>query len=212
MVVAIDGPAGVGKSTLARLLSEGHNLFNLNSGLFYRAIAVKILDEEIQNGPEGKLIQIANNADLRIVQEKLYLDGQNVENRLRNDRIDHWSSVISTIIPIRDAVNSHLRRIAHGLSLVAEGRDMTTVVFPDAEIKIYLTADPKVRAMRRYSEGTSRLSLAEIEKSMHERDRRDMNKEQGSLQIAKNSLVLDTSLLTINEVYEKVSAEIRIFK
>ena len=209
MIIAIDGPAGVGKSTIACLLAERHNLFNLNSGLFYRAAALKILDEGVQDGPEDKLVRLVENTFFDIVDGKLFMDGKNVESCLHNDKIDHWSSVVSTIIPIRAIINKQLRRIAASLSLVAEGRDMTTVVFPNADVKIYLTADPKIRAKRRFEQRTSQMSLSYIEKSMQERDWRDMNKEQGALHIAEDALLLDTSILTINEVYEIISARIK---
>lgn len=205
MVVAIDGPAGVGKSTIADWVSETFGFFNLNSGSFYRAMVLTVLDNKIDPGDEKAVVAAAESADLDIVDGNLTLDGKNIENRLRTDEVDKWSSIISTIVPVRHIVNRHLRRIAGTINLVAEGRDMTTVVFPDAEVKIYLEADPAVRARRRFDQGTSTQSLVELEASIKDRDDRDRNKKEGSLLIADDAVVLDTSTLTLDQVYEKVA-------
>ncbi|MCK5251159.1 MAG: (d)CMP kinase [Spirochaetaceae bacterium] len=211
MVVAIDGPAGVGKSTVAHWVADTFGFFNLNSGAFYRAMAVKVIDAGVNARDENDVITAAESAELDIIGGRLYLDGIDVEDRLRTDQVDQWSSIISTIIPVRHIVNRHLRRIAGTISLVAEGRDMTTVVFPDAEVKIYLEADPLVRARRRFQQGTSSRSLEEIENSIRERDHRDRNKKEGSLLIAADAVVLDTSTLTLAQVYEKVSGLINSY-
>ncbi len=209
MVVAIDGPAGVGKSTLAQRIADSFKFFNLNSGSFYRALAVKALDENIEMENTEQVVASARSAQLEIVDDQLYLDGKNVEDRLRTDQVDRWSSIISTIVPLRHVVNENLRRIAGKMNLVAEGRDMTTVVFPHAEVKIYLTADASVRALRRFKQGTSAETLQEIEQSIIERDLRDKNKAEGSLIIAEDAQVIDTSALTLKQVYEKVETLIR---
>ena len=209
MVVAIDGPAGVGKSSLADRVAEGFGFFNLNSGAFYRAMVLKVLDEGVDAEDRDAVIAAAGTADLDIVDGRLHLDGKDVEGRLRTDMVDRWSSIISTIVPVRRIVNRHLRRIAEGMDLVAEGRDMTTIVFPDAEVKVFLDADPSVRARRRFDQGTSDQSLEELEASIRERDERDRNKDEGSLTVADGAVVLDTSSLTLNEVYERVSGLIK---
>lgn len=211
MVVAIDGPAGVGKSTIANWVSDSFGFFNLNSGSFYRAMVVTVLDHDVDVSDEKAVVAAAESAELDIVDGKLTLDGKSVEDRLRTDEVDQWSSIISTIVPVRHIVNRHLRRIAGTINLVAEGRDMTTVVFPDAEVKIYLEADPAVRAKRRFDQGTSTQSLAELEASITERDNRDRNKKEGSLIIADDAVVLDTSTLTLDQVYEKVARLIKTY-
>ncbi len=211
MVVAIDGPAGVGKSTVALWIAETFGFFNLNSGAFYRAMVVKALDSKIDVHNEPAVISSCDSAELDIVKGHLFLDGVNVEKRLRTHEVDQWSSIISTIVPVRHIVNRHLRRIAGTINLVAEGRDMTTVVFPDAEVKIYLEANASVRARRRFDQGLSSRSLEEIEADIRERDHRDKNKKEGSLLIADDALVLDSSTLTLNQVYEKVSGLIKAY-
>ena len=211
MVVAIDGPAGVGKSSLASRIAEGFGFFNLNSGSFYRAMAVRALDAGVDISDENAVAEMADSAKFDIIEGRLYMDGNDMENRLRTDEVDHWSSVVSTIVPLRHAVNRHLRTLAKSMDLVAEGRDMTTVVFPDAEVKIYLDADPSVRAKRRFEQGTSGRSLEELERSIRIRDERDKNKKEGSLVIAEGALVMDTSALTLDQVYEKVTGLINTY-
>jgi cytidylate kinase len=137
------------------------------------------------------------------------MNGADVESLLRTDDVDRASSVVSTIVEVRHLVNQQLRRVAGKVNIVAEGRDMTTVVFPDAEVKIYLDADPGVRARRRFVQGTSTMSLAELEQTIKERDHRDRNKVEGSLKISDEAVVLDTSTLTLDKVCEKVSGLIK---
>lgn len=211
MIVAIDGPAASGKSSLAARIAKEMGFFNLNSGAFYRAIAVAVIDCNMENAPEEKIIRIAEQSKLEIIDNCLHLNNENVENRLRSDQVDHWSSVLSSIVPIRHVVNRELRRVGTKTSLVAEGRDMTSVVFPNAEVKIYLKASTHVRAQRRFKQGTSKMNLHEIEQSIHERDLRDSNKLEGSLLITEDSIVLDTSILTLDEVYERVAKLIKTY-
>lgn len=209
MVVAIDGPAGVGKSSIARFVSEKFSFFNLNSGSFYRAIALGVLDSGIDPTDDAAVIDFAGRASLDLVDGRLHLDGVDVEGRLRTDQVDRWSSPVSAIVPVRHIVNNHLRRVAEAVDLVAEGRDMTTVVFPDAEVKIFLDADAGVRARRRFDQGTSSLSVEELERTIRERDHRDRNKKEGSLKVAPGATVIDTSALTLNEVFDIVTRIIR---
>ena len=209
MVVAIDGPAGVGKSSVARHVSETFSFFNLNSGSFYRAIALGVLEAGIDPADEAAVVDYAGKAALDLVNGRLHLHGEDVEDRLRTDAVDQWSSPVSAIVPVRHVVNRHLRRVAEATDLVAEGRDMTTVVFPQAEVKIFMDADPAVRAKRRFDQGTSTLSLDEIERSIRERDERDRNKAEGSLLVATDATVIDTSALTLDEVFDIVTRIIR---
>ncbi len=204
MIIAIDGPAGVGKSEMARRIAREMNFINLDSGAFYRAAAVRILDLGLKEAPDEQLAHIVDEARFEIIDGYLHLDGSSIEERIRQDLIDHWSSVFSAKVSIRKSINRHLHRIAMGVSVVAEGRDMTTIVFPHADVKIYLTADPQIRAIRRYRQGTSTLSLPELEKVMSQRDHRDSTKIEGSLAIAEDAIVLDTSDLHLDEVYDRI--------
>lgn len=209
MVVAIDGPAGSGKSTVARVVAERAGFIYLNSGLFYRAITLSVLASTADPGSPPAVISAARRADLRLANGKIALGEKEVESLLHTDAIDEWVAHHSAIPEVRDVVNQRLRQAVRGLDAVVEGRDITTVVFPDAEIKIYLDASIGVRAKRRHDQGVSTLSLSELEKRIAERDKVDRNKPVGALRISTAALYLDTSDLTIEQVCEKVLEKIR---
>ena len=208
MIVAIDGPAGVGKSTVARYVADRFGFFNLNSGSFYRAVALKALEAGILPEEEDRLAELASGLDLDIREGRLYMDGADVEGELHTDRVDKIVSPVSACVPVRHIVNGHIRRITAGMNVVAEGRDMTSVVFPHGEVKLFLDASPLARARRRYRQGVSELSLEEIRRNIEERDLKDRNKKEGSLKITEDAEYLDTSDLTLEQVCEKVSGKI----
>lgn len=204
MIVAIDGPAGVGKSSLARAISQSLGFFYLNSGNFYRAIARQCLMEGVQLQDEKKIVSIAEASEFQIREKKLFHNGGDVEGSLHTQEIDFAAPRVSAIIGVRNAVNNHLRRIGNLLDLVAEGRDMTTVVFPEADVKLFLDARPEVRARRRYEERADGQTYEEILRSIIARDEIDRNKKFGALKQAPEAEYLDTSYLTIHEVCERV--------
>jgi cytidylate kinase len=210
MVVAIDGPAGVGKSTVARRSAEAAGFLFVSSGSFYRAITLAVLDSSVAPDDRAAVVAIAHACRLEVRDGRLELDGRNVEERIRTDEVDSWVAVHSAIPEVREIVNRRLRDIAAAGDVVVEGRDIGTVVFPDAEVKIFLDADVTTRALRRHEEGTSSLSLAEVEKAIEERDAVDRNKPTGRLAAAADAQHIDTSLLTIDEVCERVRATILV--
>lgn len=209
MIVAIDGPAGVGKSTISNKIAEENHFFNLNSGNFYRAITFYALENNINYEVEDDLINAAELCNIEIKHNRLHLNNVDVEQELHTDRVDSYVAQISSVIAIRHIVNKNLNSIGKSFDLVAEGRDMTTVVFPHAEVKIFLDASPEIRAQRRKKQGTSDKSLEHIIESIKVRDLIDRNKKEGSLIIADDALYLDTSDLTIQEVCEKVTEKIK---
>jgi len=208
MIVAIDGPAGVGKSTISSKIAVDNGFFNLNSGNFYRAITLEVLNQGIDHDNEPSLVSCAAGCRFEIVEGRLNLNGADIEDDLHTDRIDSLVAQVSAVPPVRHIVNDNLRRIAQTMNLVAEGRDMTTVVFPQAEVKVFLDASPEIRARRRKDQGVSNRTYEEIVESIKERDKIDRNKKEGSLIIAEDALYLDTSDLTIEEVCEKVTEKI----
>jgi cytidylate kinase len=208
MIIAIDGPAGAGKSTVAKKLAEDLQFFYLNSGNFYRGVTLLVLSEGYDPENEKDIITAAEKARIEIRDGELYLNGNNVEARLHTDEIDNYVAEHSAIIEVRKRVNETIRKAVAALDIVAEGRDMTTVVFPDAEIKLYLDASLTARVERRNLQGVSAKSAEDIKKNLMKRDEIDKNKPFGSLQIAEDALYLDTTDLTIEAVCEKVQCEI----
>ncbi|MDR1278921.1 MAG: 30S ribosomal protein S1 [Treponema sp.] len=210
MVIAIDGPAGSGKSTIARLLATGLGFTYINSGNLYRALTLGCLRREISPGEPEKALAYAETAGLDYRGDRVFLDGEDVTDALHSDEIDRFSAPLSAIVPVRHVINEHIRRLAGTLNIVVEGRDMTTVVFPQAEYRFFLDAGVEARARRRFEQGVSRLSLEEIRGAIAERDEIDKNKPEGSLKIAPGVEYLDTSGLTINQVYDKLIEKITI--
>ncbi len=204
MIVALDGPAGVGKSTVAQCIALKANLLYVNSGNFYRGITYFILKRNIPLSKKEEIISLARNLDFNYKEGHLVINDFEIEDKLHNDQIDIVVAPVSSIIEVRAIVNKALHETTKDMDIIVEGRDITTVVFPDADIKIYLDASVKTRAKRRWSQGVSTLSLIEIEKSIKIRDRIDKNKKEGSLKISSDALYFDTSDLTIEQVCEKV--------
>jgi len=204
-VVAIDGPAGVGKSTIARTISDHLGYHFVNSGNFYRAITYTALHRNIDLTAEDQIIAVARSVRLSLKDDLLTVDGEIVEEFLHTDEVDAWVAQHSAIIAVRDIVNENLGRLAReGLNIVCEGRDITTVVFPHARFKFFLDASPRVRAERRYNQQETRYSIDEIEQKIAERDVIDRNKVYGALKISEEAIYIDSSYLTIDEVYVKV--------
>lgn len=200
MVVAIDGPAGTGKSTVAKKVAEDLGLVFLNSGSFYRALTLALLDSGVDIDDTGAVMDFAKRQTLDYVDSHLILNGVDVDSELHQDRVDANVSRVSSIVDLRHLVNDRMREIVKSMNIICEGRDMTTVVFPDAEHKFYLDASIDVQAQRRFDQGVSGLSLEEIKAAIIKRDEMDRNKAEGSLKKAPDALYIDTSDLTISQV------------
>jgi cytidylate kinase len=212
MIIAIDGPAGTGKSALAKRIAQQHNFFLLNSGLFYRAITYLALEQGIDYHDIQKCIDLAENTTIETTDDQCLVNGYNLLPYLRSDKVDKIVASLSEIIEIREILNEKMRIQASKQHVVCEGRDMTTIVFPHADIKIYLDASPHVRALRRFNESCSDLSLDEIEKNIQTRDDIDKNKPVGALRKADDAHYIDSSQLTLDEVYDTVENIIGQFR
>ncbi len=218
MKIAIDGPAGSGKSTIARMIAENLGYLYINSGNLYRAVAYLAIQEGTpwQNAPRMIDLMKRHHFDYH-PDGSVVVDGVPLLKELRGSDVDAIVSQVSAIPEIRHGVNEIIRQIAVSKDVVSEGRDITTVVFPDAELKLYLDASTQVRAQRRYEEklnerltssvtasDSQRLSIDEIKNNIEMRDKLDKEKTVGALKIAQDAVYLDTSDLTIAQVYEKV--------
>ena len=212
MVVAIDGPAGVGKSTVARRSAEEAGFLYVNSGNFYRAITLAVLERGTSPEDPAAVLSVARVSRLELGPDGLRLDGLLVEDRLHSDHVDRWVAPLSGIPEVREIVNRRIREIAVRSDSVVEGRDIGTVVFPHADVKIFLEADVATRAGRRQGQGTSTLTRDEIQRTIQERDLLDRNKPVGRLVPAVDALQIDTSLLTIQQVCERVHSAILVSK
>jgi small subunit ribosomal protein S1 len=208
MIVAIDGPAGSGKSSVASLVARRLGFTLINSGNYYRAISLKCSALGISPDDEEGVLRVARECALEDRGEEFLLDGRDVAPELHSDAVDAIVSPISAIRGVRERVNELLRAYAASRDCVAEGRDMTTVVFPSAEVKFYLDASIDARVARRSAQGYSSLDPEELRESIAARDASDKAKPFGALKRAPDAEYLDTSDLTIDEVYEKVVRKI----
>lgn len=209
MIIAIDGPAGTGKSTIASILAEKHNLTFLNSGGFYRTLTLAVLQAGIDYKDEKATLDFCKKQKIEYTKESHFiLNGTDVTAHLHDDEVTANASQVSAIVEIRHLVNDLMREITKSLDIVCEGRDMTTVVFPNAEVKVYLDASAEVRAKRRFNQGVSNMTLEEIKAAIEKRDEMDKNKKEGSLKIAPDALYIDTSNLTIDNVCAIIEKQI----
>ena len=208
MIVAIDGPAGSGKSTIARRVAESLGFVYVNSGNIYRALTLGSLDHGIGLEARARLLEYARGASIEYRGKRLFLEGRDVEDELHSARVDALVAQLSAIPEIREVVNAHVRTIAGSMDAVVEGRDMTTVVFPDADYKFYLDASAEARARRRFDQGCSSETLESIRRNIEMRDSIDRQKSVGALKIAPDAYYLDSSDLTIDQVYDKVYGKI----
>jgi cytidylate kinase len=209
LIVAIDGPAGVGKSTVSKLVAERLGFYYVNSGNFYRVITYAHLRAGLDPEDTRRLIETAKSLDLSLVDGRLALAGEDVEDELHTDAVDEWVAQHSAVVEVRHIVNATIRKVIRDVNAVIEGRDIATVVYPDAEIKVFMDASVEVRAERRFQQGTSGKSYNDLLENITMRDAIDRNKQEGSLKMARGALYLDTSHLTIEEVCDRVVRKIR---
>ena len=211
MIIAIDGPAGTGKGTISKLISERLGFTYIETGAMYRAVALKMIRENISVDNMAEVIRITNEIKIDFANEdgvqKTYMDGEDVSEAIRTADVTSIVAKVSSIREVRERLVSIQRQMAEGKNVVMEGRDITTVVFPNAEVKIYMTADAEERAQRRYDElinkGVS-TTYDEVFKSIVERDEIDMNKPYGALMIADDAQVVDTTATPIEDVYKRI--------
>ena len=209
MVIAIDGPAGTGKSTIAGIVSKKLGISYLNSGSFYRALTLALNESGIDTSDSAAVVEFCRKQKLDYVDSHLILNGVDVEAHLHDDEVSARVAQVSSIVEIRHLVNEIMRGLTENLDIICEGRDMTTVVFPNADYKFYLDASIDVQAQRRFSQGVSKMTLDEVREAIRKRDEIDRNKAEGALRIAPDAVYVDTSSLTIESVCEIILSKIR---
>ena len=213
-IITIDGPVASGKSTVSRLLAKRLDLLYLDTGAMYRAVAFQAKRKGIDIGDQQELRELCQNLDLRFQTDgegtKLYLGEEDISLAIRTPEMDLLSSTISAIKEVREAMTGLQRKIGQKGGLVAEGRDMGTIVFPNAEYKFFITASTEVRAERRYKERINRsesVSLEEVEKELKIRDHQDETRPIAPLRPAKDAKIIDSTSLNPNQVIEKILKE-----
>ena len=210
MIIAIDGPAGSGKSTLGRMLARALNLLYIDTGSMYRAVALATIDAALDPADDDAVTDLAEHVDMDLEGDpdslRVWLAGRDVTERIRDDDITEMSSIVSTIPGVRRAMVARQREMGKR-GAVMNGRDIGTVVFPDADIKFFLDAIADERAERRFKEDllvNPDATLAQTLAEITERDLRDTTRADSPLKIAEDAIVIDSTGLSIQEVFERM--------
>lgn len=211
MIVAIDGPAGTGKGTVSKLISERLGFLCIDTGAMYRAVTLNFIRNNVNIADLGDVLSILDKTKIDIEfdvsGQKTFLNGEDVSEKIRTPEVNSLVSQVSAIREIREKLVILQRKFALDNDIVMEGRDITTVVFPNADIKIYLTAEQSERANRRYKEMIEKgieTTYDEVYESIKKRDENDKNKEYGALKVADDAVVVDSTEMSIEAVYEKL--------
>lgn len=216
MIIAIDGPSGSGKSTLGRLVARALNLLYIDTGSMYRAVALAAIDANVDPSDKEAVTALANQIEIDLEGDpdslKVLLNGHDVTDQIRTESVTAMSSIVSSIPGVRRAMVERQRAMGKR-GAVLNGRDIGTVVFPDADFKFFLTANPNERAERRYKEdqmtSSSTATLAETLADMIERDRRDSTRADSPLKAAEDAVIVDSTGKSIEEVLREMMEKIR---
>lgn len=212
MVVAIDGPAGSGKGTVSKILADKLNYMYIDTGAMYRSIAYLTLKNNIDINDSKSIIELAKNAKIEFIDSKVIVNGEDVTDKIRSMEVSKIASPVSSIVELREILVNLQREMAKDYNVVMEGRDITTVVFPNAEYKFYLDATLEERAKRRFIENKAKnmdVNYEEILENIRKRDYNDMHKEVGSLTRTEDSIYIDSTNMTIDEVVDEMLKHIK---
>lgn len=209
--IAIDGPAGAGKSTIAKMLAKKLGFVYVDTGAMYRAMAYYFIHQNISSDDEMAIAKACPNVDVTIEykdgEQQVILNGENITGKIRTEEVGNMASASSVYPVVRTKLVELQRQLAAKTSVIMDGRDIGTCVLPNAEVKIYLTASSKTRAERRYQELTQKgveCNLDEIEKDIIDRDYRDMNRETSPLKQAEDAVLVDSSYMNIEQVVDEI--------
>ena len=210
MIIAIDGPSGVGKGTVARALAAALGLRHIDTGGMYRAVAWRGLQLGLDLDDEAVVSELAATADIRVEGTRIWIDGTDVSHAIRTPDIDRAVTRVARLSRVRERLVARQRAMADAGGVIMEGRDIGTVVFPDADLKVYLDASPEERARRRASDpahtAAQTQALADVAQAMASRDNSDRTRASSPLVIAPDAVVIDTTSISAAEVVERVLA------
>ena len=215
LIIAIDGPAGAGKSTVASRLARKLGYVNLESGAMYRALALKAIENDVSFDDEDALDRLAHNSRIKLEPtlggNRVLLDDRDVSQRVRETDVSEAASRVSVHPKVREWMVARQRELGVHGGVVMEGRDIGTVVFPDADVKVFLDADPVIREQRRIQQQHSRGASADsMAAELRERDRRDRTRANSPLEPARDAVVLDSTALSEDAVLDRVSALVEV--
>ena len=205
--IAIDGPSAAGKSTISKQLAKKLGMTHLDTGAMYRCLALKVIRQGISQQNEKDLVKCLNETEIRLESDRVFLDGEEVTKIIREPEVSIGASNISKWAKVRQEMVARQQFLAKEKGFIMDGRDIGTVVLPDAKLKIFLVASVKARAKRRFLEEqqkNSSITLEEVVKAMEERDRQDETRSASPLKQARDAVRIDCSDMTIEEVVEKV--------
>lgn len=212
MNIAIDGPAGAGKSTIAKLAAKGLGFLYVDTGAMYRAIGLYLLENEVDYNEESQLLEALDkiNIEIKYVDgvQRVILNDRDVSEAIRREEVGQAASTTSALKPVRAKLLDLQRDIAAKNDVIMDGRDIGTNILPNAELKIYLTASVEVRAQRRYKELVEKgetPDFEEVKKGIEQRDYQDMNRDIAPLRQAEDAVLVDTSDMTIDEVVARIT-------
>ena len=207
MIVAIDGPAGSGKSTVSKMIADDIGFIYLDTGAMYRLFAYKLIKENVDMDNNEEELRILEDLNIDMKNGKFYLDNEDVSDKIRSREVSSGASKVARIKEVREKMVDIQREFSKSKNVILDGRDIGTVVFPNADLKIYLNAASEVRAKRRFEELKEKdknVNYNEILKEIEERDYHDSSRKESPLRIADDAIVIDTTDSTIDEVKENI--------